>query len=291
MASDPINEHLTRILRYVVMAGKVGIDTDALNYYATAVPPKPSKRVLAHNWYAEVNLDVFWRTREGDSVVGYLSEVGWIKRGLRGTWVASYLAEQLVRELDLEQAPEDEVPEAAAVVMRPDDPMRYQLLAQVLAGADLLVDPYFKAAQVDWLSEGTSIRRVLISASGAKSMPRNAPKGTDPNRVHIEMELGRLQSADRPFPEVRVSDSDSLHDRAVVYGDRPTALLGTSLSGVATHLSVCTPLPQLASDAYTPQLESLWAEATILVPRDGFEPPAPAETESTDSGDLPESES
>lgn len=270
MTSEPIEEHLARVLRYVVMVGVVGVQKCELDYFATARPPAPFRSTLQSAWQKELSTDMFWVRHEPQEVVDYFEKAGWISIRSEKCF-ATPLAVQLVREMS--ESPTSEESEAAAVIINPSDPMRYHLLAQVLAGGELLVDPYFKASQVDWLARGTSIQRVLISRSGANSVPRSAPKGTDPNQVQIQMELGRLISNGLTAPEVRITDSDSLHDRAVVYGDRPTALLGTSLSGVATHLSVYTPLPQAASDTYTPELEAMWSAAIHLEPRDRFDPP------------------
>ena len=269
MATPPIPKHLVRVLFYVDLAGSVGLTTEELDDYAVVRAPHAAytKAIDDYEWMR----DRFTERIEAGPVAGYMKTVGWITESqTHGRWVLSDLGRLLVNRLG-GSGPIDEPTEAGAIVLSPEDPMRYELLTRKLADADLLVDPFFKAEQLEWLVQATQIRRILISKGGAADIKRGSPDKVQ-NSALIQMALGVMAHQDPDFPDIRVTQSVALHDRAVVYRSKPTALLGTSLTGVAIHLSVYVPLPAEASATYSSHLESLWSDALPLPARTQLDP-------------------
>lgn len=261
MTTPPIADHLVRTLRYLDLADGAGVTTGQLNDYATLPEPRVARQVDRMQ-----SLGVYqfpWITYEaGEEVHLYMIKVGWVDMTSDGTWVLSRLGKAIVESLNRSDGTEDSSDEGV-IVMSPEDPMRYSLLTRKLADADLLVDPYFKAEQLDWVSTATSIGRVLMGIKGARRGEEAA----------ISMALGAMRELGRGIPEVRISSDPAMHDRAILHSATSVALLGTSLTGLAKHLSVYTPLPQEASTAFGATIEDWWSTAKIIEPRDGVAAP------------------
>ena len=155
-----------------------------------------------------------------------------------------------------------EIEDLGAVILSPDDPLKYQLLTRAFAvvGAGLLVDPYFKPGHLDWLASSTTVARVLVGSSGSQ------PKS---NR-ELPFVLGRLGTGTRGSVEIRVTEDSTLHDRVVVHEDGSVSMLGSSLTGIGQHLTAIVPLPPEAAVAYREHVERLWVAAAVVEPRDGI---------------------
>ncbi len=166
-----------------------------------------------------------------------------------------------------EQLHEASDPVVTDVALSPDDPLVYTVLTRRLAaaGEGLLVDPYFKAENLRWILEATSIRRVLISK-----------KASAKERPIIAVALGTLPNGQNV--EVRATGDKNLHDRRIVAADGSVQLIGTSINSIGRHeTAMVTPEPSIAK-AYRDSSENLWAAAEIIEPQHPKDPvPEPAE--------------
>lgn len=142
------------------------------------------------------------------------------------------------------------------VALSPDDPLVYTVLTRRLAvaGEGMLVDPYFKAENLQWILEATSIKRILISK-----------KASTKERPIIAVALGTLTNGHEV--EVRATDDPNLHDRRVIAADGSVQMIGTSINGVGRHeTSMIAPEPAIAR-AYRESSEKLWTSAEQVEPR------------------------
>ncbi len=250
-------EHVARVLLYVVALNHSGYEPSVAEVrdYADSPEPQPA-RIKTFEELVAPSANYLTK-RAADDVVTYLQDIGWITpgRAVRVTKLGAAVAQSL------DESGVYEPQEAAVTVLNPSDPMRYEVLTRTIAaaGRGLLVDPYFKAAHLEWLTSCTSIRRVLV---GGKSRDQKAELGP----------LGfRLATLSAGPVEVRSSVDAALHDRALLAEDRKVSILGTSLTGVRVHLSAVVPMPEVAAVPLADHYEALWKGATPVLPREGLD--------------------
>jgi len=260
-----ISDYVARALVYVSALNSVGVKpwTAAVDAYATTKEPKGEREVklgqLVSSW-ADV-LGRYSTFHEGESVTAYLQAVWWASE-TDGQLELTEIGEGVVKALRAASIEDGDKNEIGVTILSPEDPMRYAMLARDLAGAGagLLIDPYFKESHVEWLASATTMQRVLV---GSRT------KGQKDELPMIAYRLGRVHASERKL-EVRHTDSKNLHDRGFVAAEGEVSLLGTSLTGIAVHISAITPLPPQAAKPMRQHFERLWDAATVLNPRDGF---------------------
>jgi hypothetical protein len=158
-----------------------------------------------------------------------------------------------------------------AVILRNDDPARYEVLVRALAQAKggLLADPYLREDMLDLLADGTSLRRLLLS----KRVPKE-------DRTLIALRLCRIAASDPERQlEVRASTDERFHDRYLLHEDGSLDLIGASVNSMDTRITAVVPLSASAQRPLRDLVESLWRDAEKIEPRDPREP----EVEMTDS--------
>jgi len=255
MAESPIPAHLLRVLRYVQAVNRGGARPRLHDVDAFAVLSPPSAE-LAEPWALRGPIMSAFLERE--PVSAYMKSVGWLNED-DGLVLSATGSALLAGVLDDDSLVSDEL---TAVILSPEDPMRYELLTREVgrAGAGLLVDPYLKPGHIDWLSSATTIKRVLV---GGK-------RPQEKDNAILPLALGRALSQGRTPPEVRISRAASLHDRVLLFEDGSVSLLGSSLTGISMHVTAIVKLPAEAGDAYRTHVESLWDGALPVEPRDGI---------------------
>ena len=143
--------------------------------------------------------------------------------------------------------PDSTVLDLADAVLEPGDSDAFERFARIVAelGPATLCDPYFKASSISWVLRSTQINRVLLTKSGARR-----------ERVPI---AARLAGGDADGKlEVRVTDADDAHDRALVAASGDVWLLGTSLNGVGRHLSALVRPDPECWPIYRSRIEGWW---------------------------------
>ena len=175
--------------------------------------------------------------------VGSLAEHG---IGLRLT----ELGVALVAGLAADESPRSK--QAQGVVLRPDDPARYEELTRVIGNAKegMLADPDVRAEHMDWLAGSTSLRRVLVGKKLGKS-----------ELARIGFALGRLVSTDEMGVQVRATSDERFHDRYLVHADGVVDLIGASISCIDKHLIAVMPVPPEAQRVLHRFVEALWKDA------------------------------
>jgi hypothetical protein len=258
--TEPIPDHLVRALAYVNLANVGGDEptTQELDAFsALDVPAGPDEAdvgQLTYSYTSRVMLRGFHSPAE--PVSNYMIGVGWVvpTPGLRLT----RLGRAVLRGVEMAAMETEGV---GLTVISPEDPLKYAALTRAIAaaGEGLLFDPYFKADMLSWLGGSTTIRRVLIREARRESEKKDHDL--------FPMYLGHLEeTAD---VEVRVTTSDTLHDRGVIHDDGAISLMGTSLSGIGKHLTTIVPLPAEAGQPWREHIERLWEDARPIVPTTG----------------------
>jgi hypothetical protein len=255
MADLAIPEHLLRTLQYVQTLNRGGSSPTQfdIDNFATLTPPSDEP---SFPWR---RLDVMTTLMEREPVAAYMANVGWLSTdGV--TYDVSELGAALLKGLSDHSVTLER--QVSAVILSPEDPLRYELLTREIgkAGAGLLADPYLKSGHIDWLTTSTMIARVLV---GAK-------RSQERDNALLPFALGRAATAGRTPPEVRITTDPSFHDRIVLGHDGRVSLLGSSLTGISTHVTAIVPLPDEGAMGYRDHVEELWRDATIVEPRDGI---------------------
>lgn len=234
-----------------------------------AIVPPPRDAVYRSFAYSLVRSDLFdstVRSRPAQRVAKYLLEVQWATEAAEGLKLTHKGRAVLRLSGADEQLHTVSEPVVNDVALSPDDPLVYTVLTRRLAaaGEGLLVDPYFKAENLRWILEATSICRILISKrASAKERPIIAiALATLPNGHSVE---------------VRATDDTNLHDRRIIAADGSVQLIGTSLNGVGRHeTAMVTPEPSIAK-AYKDSSEKLWTGAEKVEPQHPKAPVAEAD--------------
>ena len=66
---------------------------------------------------------------------------------------------------------------------------------------------------------------------------------------------------------IRISTDEKLHDRCIISEDGHVSLIGTSLTGLHSHLTTIYPLPLSVEREYTSKIEEIWKEADEIEPQ------------------------
>ena len=272
MATDVLAAHLQRVLLYVRLANDGGYYPTASEVDQYAIrsepgPPTPQSLVTS----AVAALAGSWYVTQGDPVVDYMKRVAWLQVHDSGGLRLTPLGTALVQGLEAEAHAQ---PEDRAVILRPDDPARYEVLIRTLASAKagLLADPYLRAHVLELLADGTSLTRLLLS----NAVPREEP-------TLFALGLWRLGANDqRRQLDVRVSSDQRFHDRYLLHEDGSLDLIGASVNSMDKRITAVVPLSTSIQRPLIDLLETLWQEATPIQPRD------PAGPDSVTRGESPE---
>jgi hypothetical protein len=151
----------------------------------------------------------------------------------------------------------DDTEEGSTVVLDSNDQFAYAKLIGHLnqAGEGLLVDPYFRLAQLMTVIEGTTISRVLISKQHNNS-----------SRDRAELRVALASPLLSRSVEVRASDDNAVHDRLIISQNGDVSLLGASLNSVGRVNTVIIPVPAEGAAALRDQAERLWDKAELVRP-------------------------
>lgn len=250
---QPVPDNLMRALGYVHVAniGGSGPDYAELNAFVNDPPFSFARAILMSPEEAMRSLHP-----DRDDVSERLISLGWVIPGKDGRFALTRLGRAVLRGLRLEETGHAE---SEPVVIRPDDPLNYAMLTRAVAeaGAGMLCDPYFKPDMLRWLSASTSVQRVLVKRA------RQKKERLDQEQL-FPVFLGAV-TRDVAL-EVRITDDDSFHDRGLVAANGDVILIGTSLTGIGTHLTVVVPLPEVAGRPWREHHERLWEAAERIEP-------------------------
>lgn len=241
-----VSSDLLRALRYVAMVEEGGgqLDAEALNAWMAA----PSGEGLAKWARYEVPLDVLLDFAPG--YAEYMTFVGWAEiNPVRLTSVGRAVLKAAESTTNSSAGDDPRV-----IVLSPDDPMNaLKATAAVVGIAEgLLVDPYFGDDLLSWLTEATTITRVLTCRR-------------EKDRRSLGMLLEAAASMGREL-EIRCLPVKALHDRYLVDAEGAVSMMGASLNGLHANFTVVVPLPEPAAQAVRSYVESKWNEAVRVEP-------------------------
>ncbi len=257
---DHLSHHVLRALWYINVASSQGVAITPKDVDRVATEPPPRDAVYESLLNPFAGMFPKQVVTRAEPVADYLVTVGWAVNldGMRLTDLGRAMLRASGAKEQLEEAQHPLVNDLA---LSPDDPLVYTVLTRRLAaaGAGLLVDPYFKAENLRWILEATSIRRILISK-----------KASNKERPIIAVALATLPNG-RDI-EVRASPDKELHDRRIVAADGSVQLIGTSINGIGRHAtSLVTPESGIAK-VYREGSERLWAAAEKIEPQSPTSP-------------------
>lgn len=256
-----VPHHVYRALAYVRLLNQQGIDPSGedVNKFACTRAPEGDRREFTAA-AAMGLLGLAFSTRPAGPVTGYMVSVGWAA-ALDDRVHLTALGHAVLRGLDLDTelgGPADPEDAVADVVLEPDDALALVRLTRVMAraGAGLLADPYFKAEHVQWITEATSLRRILVSS---RAVARSV-RGAETERALIALALASVPNASDL--DVRATDRREFHDRCVLTADGGVLLIGSSVTGIGKHLTAVITAPGDVARFYRTKYENLWSEAT-----------------------------
>ncbi|MEV7898779.1 hypothetical protein [Streptomyces cyaneofuscatus] len=250
---DHISEHVLRALWYLDAMTSQGISLARGEVDRMAVTAPPRDAVYG---FRRAVFQSALPSQRAEPVAGYLLQLFWATEDADGLKITSRGRALLRLSGANERLHTAHEPVVNDVALSPDDPLVYTVLTRRLAavGKGMLVDPYFKADNLRWILEATSIRRILISK---KSSPKERPI--------IAIALGTLPNGHTV--EVRATEGAELHDRRVIAADGSVQMIGTSINGIGRHeTSMISPEPAIAK-LYRDSAEKLWASAEKIEPR------------------------
>lgn len=263
---DPIPAHLVRALAYVNLANLGGgaptrADLDA---FAQDEVPAPGRRMSFYDYATSGLHKAIYRSGSyefGEPVAEYMVALGWLEEGHDGGLQVTALGRAVLHGFELA---ETESAADALTVIFPEDPLHYAALTRAIAsaGAGLLFDPYFKPDMLPWLGSSTTIRRVLVLEATRNNKEKEEQK-------LFPMYLGGLEEA--AGIEVRITSSETFHDRGVLHEDDQVSLIGTSLTGIGKHVTTIIPLPQEAGEPVREHIEALWSAAQPVEAVEGLQ--------------------
>ncbi|WP_344656729.1 hypothetical protein [Catenulispora subtropica] len=251
---DPLSPHVTRALWYVdvLNARGVAVTPHELDRFAITEPPRASIRQL---WKYGAAFEVLGEVREAEPVAGYMFAMGWIRGDDRGVELTTKGRAVLSAGADEGQLKQVAEPVVTDIELNPQDPLVFTTLTRRFAeaGAGMLVDPYIKADMLGWLTEATSLSRILIS------------KKENRERSLIAVALDTLPRGNTI--EVRATDSPDLHDRCLIAEDGTVRLLGASVTGIGKNQTAIITPDAAIMNAYRTRYESLWKSAERVEPQ------------------------
>lgn len=244
-----------RAIRYLRMLNDQGIRPTErqVEVFAAAGAPRPARYVSYFDTFQSYMESMLTFREPGESVTAFLQRMEWAATdsdGLTLTTLGRAFLLGLARELAAMEADEAT---PTVVVLEPGSPLSSVELTQALAeaGAGMLVDPYFRPEQVQWIVTTTKVARVLM---------RDPRAGAGPHAVA----LGHTVGAERL--EIRATGDRELHDRCVLSEDGSVTLIGTSINGVGRHLTTLVPLAAGDAKSYRDRLEGLYEAASVIQP-------------------------
>lgn len=254
MSIDLVPDHVWRAVRYLALLNANGVEPTDDDLDAFALAPQPLENVDL------LRVDsLTFRFQRRKPVATYLRRIGWTTHGAKGvrlTQLGGAMAASFGSKSAKASQPDSTVLDLADAVLEPGDPDAFERFARIVAelGTATLCDPYFKASSITWVLRSTQINRVLLTKSGARQ-----------ERIPI---AARLAGSDVDGKlEVRVTEANDVHDRALVATSGDVWLLGTSLNGVGRHLSsLVRPDPE-CWPIYRQRIEGWWKAASPIEPQ------------------------
>ncbi|MBE8519426.1 hypothetical protein ILP97_18255 [Amycolatopsis sp. H6(2020)] len=264
-----VSPHVHRALAYLRLLNDNGTDPLREDLDSYAVSPGPKNAEYGAPFLGASALAFFQQViRDAEPVVKYLVKMGWATLSQDDRVQLTDLGRIVLFGLGQEGPTEPQLPAVADVMLEPTDPLAWVNLTRVVAaaGEGLLVDAFFKPDFVHWLVDSTTMRRVLISSKHPKAKR---------DLTLMAVALGTVPNAD--VLEVRATDSPELHDRCIIGADGDFRLLGSSVNGVGRNLTAIMKPDAEVARLYRDRYESLWKEATVVMPQNpaGGAPTAP----------------
>ncbi|MQS17925.1 hypothetical protein F7Q99_38490 [Streptomyces kaniharaensis] len=252
-----VPDHVVRTLWYIdALARRGRILTEAeVEAFARTTPPRDTA------WSTfELLPDLFGSgpMRRPGPTLDYLKKVGWATVKDSEVTLTS-LGRQVLAACDTE-ADAGTDSDITDVALDPKDSLVYVTLTRrlALAGAGLLVDPYFKAESLALIAT-TTLARILITAS--------KPNAKTAEKEHAAIAVALASVPNASDIEVRASGDSSLHDRCIIGADQRVQLLGSSVNGVGKHLTAVISPPEDIAHAYRQKYEKLWDSAQRIEPQ------------------------
>jgi hypothetical protein len=264
MASkELVPRHVQRALTYLRLLNGQGIDPsrEDIDRFACNSAPRGSRRVFSAAALVDPDEPAL-ATEPAEPVTDYMLIVGWAEASNDHVHL-TMLGHAVLRGLDLDAplgASADRNDVVTDVTLEPTDALALVRLTRVMAsaGAGLLADPYFKAEQVQLITETTSLRRILVSS---KTVEKSA-KRAESEQALIALALRTVPGASDL--EVRSTDSREFHDRCVLAADGRVYLIGSSVNGIGKHLTAVITAPGDVAQFYRTKYEGFWAAASPI---------------------------
>lgn len=257
---EPITDSLLRVLRYAVLVEDGGsrLTEKLIDAFARTDPPAVGPVPMTT---AALMRSMGMRNKllgaSVESTVEYMKTVGWLRVDASREVVVTDVGRAVVRASVERNVDSDE----GVVIISPDDPLNYAKVTRAFvdAGSGMLVDPYFKDEQLDWLYKDTRIEKILFCRK--------------PDHLGmLELSVGgiRYRGGDRDL-DLRYLPPKSLHDRYVFGADGSVSMLGCSLNGLRRNFTALIRLPPTATEAVRAEIEPLWEKATPIEAREGID--------------------
>jgi hypothetical protein len=252
---DLVDEDTHRLLAYVDAVRSRGHRLTRAEFNEFANRPYRRQRTTGLVTIARMQSDITERVSWREPANAWFERLGWLTNDSQdgdGVMLTS-LGMALLRHLE---APSPVAPEDSAIeiFLDPDDPMSYVRLIGTLSSLGegvLLIDPYFRFAQLEDVM-GSSVSRILTSRKiGAKSV------------AQLELALGVLPTDERP--EIRVVAD--LHDRFAISDEGRVVALGSSIGSSRKNIGAVVEFHDEAGHAIRVAHETLWSDATVLTPK------------------------
>ncbi|MDN3240899.1 hypothetical protein [Glycomyces tritici] len=263
MSNSPIMSNVTyRSLVLISALNDVGHEPHPLAIDGYSSTPMPSDEKYESSIERMQRLMMY--RREPEQVVDFFLNSGWVAHGDNGLIITD-LGRHVLQAHRMLTGISDEATQVCEVLNSSEDesglPVTQLTRFTSEAGAGLLVDPYFLPDMLPWLLRSTKITRVLVKE------PKHPPKKKAGPIQLLASALHDLQAEVKDRLEVRYSTSTNLHDRCIISEDKTVSLLGTSLTGIHSHLTVIYPLPSSLQRSYVATIEKFWKEATLIQPQ------------------------
>jgi hypothetical protein len=238
-----LDEESHRLLLWAVRLDEVGHAADRTELERLATPRRAADDGIAPGLAGRTTA---WTEPAVDSLV----RRGFMEVDERGLMHPTRLGRRSLDAVGLDAAfPVFEVVEAQ---LRSGDPLAFaRIVGRVSAlHRPMVVDPYCRRGELEYLAAHTSVARVLVSDRlGRGELAELAEVVRSVGRRSVELRL-------------RVAPADEVSDRWVICSDRVIAVGGTTQTGApgATVLAECTDLAPLARKHY----RDIWRRADRL---------------------------
>jgi hypothetical protein len=218
---DLLDEESHRLLLWAVRLHEAGGTPTRRELRHLAEPRREAGRAVAEGLMGRP-------TEFSESAIASLTRRGLIEAIVDERIVPTDLGRMVVTALGLHP---DESPlfEVIETDLRSSDPLAFARVVGRIAALDrpMVVDPYCRRAQLEYLVAHTSVTRVLLS-----------DRVSEEDQEELVELVKSLRRRDLKL-RVRVAPADSIHDRHVVDGDRVLQIGGTAqtVGGGTTVLS------------------------------------------------------